>query len=196
MIRTFLFIAVVSLCAGAMSVPAFAESGKGWFGFFNRSKTENSGTTAPVHMSPDVAGTSATSDTSPLNLGKKTRSVQTANLVAEEERRKEQSINEWQERETAITRARVQDSLAKMQAQMAYNEKVALQAQAQKIAQIEKDAIAGIVRMPAQQPQQSYARPIPVVPTVTEPAAEAVDPAAAAKPPRERKPRQFFNRTE
>lgn len=194
--RTILFIALFALCGGVAiaSSPARAESGKGLFGFFNRSQSTES---APVHMTPGVEGTASESTAQTLNLGKKAKIAREEDSpVYAEQRRNEKIVAEWSAREAEITNARTAQVMSQVQAQMAYNEKVALQAQAQRIAQIQKNAAAGVATPPAQQTRQVYPQSLPAAAAVTTSVPEAEKPEETKPAKEPRKPRQFFNRIE
>lgn len=149
MIRTVLFAVVLSLGAAAValpSAPAHAQEKKGLFSFFNRLGNDGSDGSDPVHMTPGTQGAAKGAETKTYGFGKndhKSTALYENSPINDERARQAKNFDQWNSNELAKANASTQALIAQMKAEQEYNAKVALQQQAQLIAQTGQAMSAG-----------------------------------------------------
>lgn len=200
----------------ASATAAHAESRGGLLKFFNKSQGEDGA--GPVHMDPNVAGRTGTPETKPFDLGRRGGGQAPAaryedSSIHKEREAANKAFENWNANEMAKANASTEQVMAQFQTQLAYNKQMAQQQQAQLIAQAKANKTAGVAPKAGVDPavlqamkqsamQSAYSGGPGYTAPVTaagQPATSSPqeDPAAApAKPPKERKSFQLFNKQE
>jgi|GEM_PF-7129446 len=217
-ILSTMFLALIALTVTVSSSTAWATSEKkGFMGFFNRSSNDGSDQGGPIHMQPNIGGSSNGEVSKPMNLGKKEKLARYEDSpIHAERKRAAQAMDNWNKNELAKANASTVALNARMAEERAYNKQVSAQQQAQAMAAQaarrqsagtapgKPDATALQAMRAAAAQQAASARqaaggaatlPPPSSTTSSAPAPEPAD-TGAEQPKRERKARSFFNRIE
>lgn len=210
MTRIILFTALFALCTVTLATsvaPAFAEDEKGGFTFFNRNKNaekDRNKPTDPVHMKPNIPTSGRGDFKKPFDFsGARSYTKPTTyedSPIFEESLAASQSFDAWNGDQLASANATAKKLQDQMLAQTKMAEQMAQQEQMQIIAQSQSRMTAGAAPGPGNQAIMQAMRnatlPQSIAATPKTGTSTATPEPAAEEPVRERKPRQFFNRTE